>query len=209
MDDEFVRSDDDGCSSSDERTIALPSIEGSQRMKSATSFLLLGIALLAMSASCFYQAAQKASGWDAWEFLLGEWIGEGGGDPGQGTGRFTFSFDLQKTLLVRKNHVDYPPTNDRPAFAHDDLTVVYREGGGQIRAIYFDNEGHVINYAVEFSKDSSSIIFTSDLNPSAPRFRATYTKAANGTVGTAFEIAPPGKPEAFSLHVKGAARRKN
>ena len=178
-------------------------------MKSTISFLFLGIALLAMSTSCFSQGGQKASGWDAWEFLLGEWTGEGGGDPGQGTGWFTFSYDLQKTVLVRKNHVEYPATKDRPAFAHDDLTVVYREGGQQMRAIYFDNEGHVINYAVEFSKDSSSIIFTSDLNPSAPRFRLTYTKVANGTVGTVFEIAPPGKPEAFSLYVKGVARRKN
>ena len=32
--------------------------------------------------------------WDAWQFLLGEWVGEGGGAPGQGGGGMTFHFDL-------------------------------------------------------------------------------------------------------------------
>src|SRR6266849_9830409 len=28
--------------------------------------------------------------WDRWQFLMGEWVGEGGGEPGQGTGSFSF-----------------------------------------------------------------------------------------------------------------------
>lgn len=65
--------------------------------------------------------------WDAWEFLLGEWIGEGGGKPGQGGGSLVFHLDLQQRILIRKNHVDFPATNDQPAVAHDDLTLIYQE----------------------------------------------------------------------------------
>jgi hypothetical protein len=47
--------------------------------------------------------------WDNWQFLFGEWIGEGGGVPGQGGGLQVFHLDLQKQDLLRKNHVESPP----------------------------------------------------------------------------------------------------
>ncbi len=82
-------------------------------------------------------------------------VGEGGADPGQGVGGFTFSLDLQNTVVVRKNYADYPATKDRPAFSHNDLMVIYGEGE-KMRAIYFDNEQHVINYTVTIPEDSNS-----------------------------------------------------
>jgi hypothetical protein len=145
--------------------------------------------------------------WDAWQFLLGEWIGEGGGAPGQGGGSMAFHFDLQQQVLLRRNHVDFPATPERAAFAHDDLTVIYLEPGGTLRAMYFDNEGHVIPYAVIFDEDS--IILVSDPEPSAPRFRTTYLKGKAGTVITRFEIAPPGNPDGFAIYVEGTAKRKS
>ncbi len=78
---------------------------------------------------------------------MGEWQGEGGGDPGQGTGTFTFAHDLDNTIIVRKNHSVYPATKNKPAFTHDDQMTIYQTGN-TTRAIYFDNEGHVINYNV-------------------------------------------------------------
>jgi hypothetical protein len=33
-----------------------------------------------------------AINWEAWKFLLGEWAGGHEGDPGQGSGTFSFSF---------------------------------------------------------------------------------------------------------------------
>jgi len=75
--------------------------------------------------------------WAPLAFLLGVWLGEGGGDPGQGTGWFSFLPDLQGKILVRKNHADYPASADWPAFAHDDLLIVYKDVlGGALRAIY-------------------------------------------------------------------------
>ena len=144
--------------------------------------------------------------WDAWQFLLGEWIGEGGGTPGQGGGGMTFHFDLQGQVLLRLNHMDFLATPERPAFAHDDLTVIYPQPDGAMRAIYFDNEGHVIPYSVTSTADT--IILVSDPEPSAPRFRTTYLKGENRSVITRFEIAPPGDPDGFAIYVEGSAKRK-
>ena len=147
--------------------------------------------------------------WNAWQFLVGEWTAEGGGGPGQGTGTFSFEFDLQGKVLVRRNRSDYPATNDRPAFSHQDLMIVYREPGAKsAQAIYFDNEGHVIHYTAELTADQESLVFLSDLLPSAARYRLTYTKAKNQTLNIKFEIAPPDKTRSFSTYLEGTAHRK-
>ena len=167
---------------------------------------LCGLLLLLHGGSlCAHQAAPPD--WSGCDFLVGEWIGEGGGMPGEAAGGFTLAYDLQKTILVRKNFADYPATKERPAFRHDDLMVMYQEAG-KIRAVYFDNERHVIHYNVAVAKESSSIVFLSDPDPSAPRFRMTYTRDSDRKVRILFEIAPPGKPEAFSKYIEASARRK-
>jgi hypothetical protein len=151
-------------------------------------------------------------GEDAWEpyrFLIGEWVGEGSGQPGKGGGAFSFTLDLQDKVLVRKNHSEYPAAPGRPAVAHDDLMVIYRAAaGGPMKAIYFDSEDHVIHYTATIAADRRTITFLSDAVSSGPRFRLSYTKGENETVGIKFEIAPPGKPDAFKTYLEGSARRK-
>ncbi len=174
------------------------------------SFVLaiLGASLSARQTSA--QQPKEPSNWDSFRFLLGEWIGEGTGTPGEGTGAFSFSFDLEGNILVRKNRADYPATKDKAAYSHTDLMVMYREGDGgdSLKAIYFDNEGHVIHYAVSFSKDQNTLTFLSDPSPSSPRFRFIYSKATPDRLTLEFDIAPPGKPEAFSKYIDGSAHRK-
>jgi hypothetical protein len=138
---------------------------------------------------------------------LGEWVGEGAGAPGEATGGFSFSFELEGKILVRRNRADYPATKDKPAYSHTDLMVIYQEEP-TTRAVYFDNEGHVIHYAVSLSKDQTTLTFLSDPSPSAPRFRFAYTKAKSDSMTFQFDIAPPGKPEAFSKYLEGSLRRK-
>ena len=146
--------------------------------------------------------------WAPLSFLLGEWIGEGGGGPGQGTGGFSFTFDLQKTIVVRKNHAEYPATKDRPAYSHSDLMIIYPQpGGGRLRGMYFDNEGHVIDYAVESSEGRSTVQFRSEASSANPGFRLTYKKTGADTLALKFEIAPPGKPEGFATYIEATARR--
>jgi hypothetical protein len=151
----------------------------------------------------------RQNDWAPLEFLLGDWVGEGGGQPGQGTGDFSFHPGLQNRILIRKSYAAYPPTKDRPAYRHDDLTVVYKESdSAPPRAIYFDNEGHVINYSITISPDQKTIEFVSDVLPSSPRYRLTYVKSGSDTLTLRFEIAPPDKPDSFSIYIEAKAKRK-
>ena len=145
--------------------------------------------------------------WGALRYLIGNWIGEGGGGPGQGIGSFSFQPDVQGKVLVRRSRAEYPATKDRQAFVHDDLMIVYRESDanadGSLHAIFFDNEQHVIRYNVTMFGDK--IIFTSEPVRSAPRYRFTYTRVSADALRIKFEIAPPGKD--FATYIEAAARR--
>jgi hypothetical protein len=155
------------------------------------------------------RAEGPTSPWSAWSFLLGEWEGKGQGGPGQGSGSFAFALDLHDTVVVRRNHSEYPAADKRPAVVHDDLMVCYHEADGKkVRAEYWDSEGHAIHYGAELSADGKTLVFVSDPQPQAPSFRLTYTKRDDGSLGIRFEIAPPGKADAFTTYLEGSAARK-
>jgi len=164
--------------------------------------------ILAMTACLNASPADKPSGWGPVEYLVGDWTGEGGGGPGQGSGSFSFQPDLQGKVLVRKNRAEYPATKDRAAFVHDDLMVVYRDTPeAAARAIYFDSEGHTIRYEVQAPPDGREVVFVSGPEPSAPRYRLTYTRVDRDRLKIKFEIAPPGKPEQFATYIEASAHR--
>jgi hypothetical protein len=153
--------------------------------------------------------ASDSTGWNGWEFLLGDWIGGGGGSgPGQGSGWYSFSYDLQKQVIVRKNHAEYPATKDRPAYVHDDFMIIFREPKKPVQATYFDNEGHVIRYAATLAKAGNGVTFVSDSSVSGPRFRLTYIAAGSDSTKIEFDIALPGKPNEFAPYIRAAAHRK-
>ena len=141
-----------------------------------------------------------AEDWGPLQFLAGEWVGEGGGQPGEtSAGSFSFAPDLQGTILVRKSFAQYPAANGRPASRHDDLTVIYRDAvSKQLRATYWDNEGHVIQYRVEPVQGGA--VLASD------EYRLTYTAAGKDQVKIKFEVAQPGK--GFVTYLEARARRK-
>ncbi len=162
--------------------------------------------LVAIALAASLAAQSKTDGrFKPLEFLIGTWVGEGGGAPGQGSGEFSFQYDLGRNILIRKNDSNYPAQGGRPAYRHDDLMIVYRQGTA-LRAIYFDSEDHVISYAVDSAADSAR--FISDPVPDQPRYRLTYRKTAAETVALEFEIAPPGKPDAFASYITATVRRK-
>jgi len=178
-------------------------------LKNRALVFIAASAILFMTAAARLSSQQpvKVPDWSPWQFLLGEWIGEGGGEPGREAGGSTFAPELQNTILVRKNLAEYPATADRPAMRHDDLMIIYQEKGSTLAA-YFDNEGHVIRYAASVSPDGTTWTFLSEALTGEPRFRLIYTKETENTVRLDFDIAPPGKPEAFSSYIQSRLRRK-
>jgi hypothetical protein len=160
--------------------------------------------LLLLAASLCAVAADPA--WKPFEFLVGDWVGEGTGQPGEGTGGFSFRFSLDGKVLIRENWADYPKTKEREAFSHKDQMVIYREAAtAPFKAIYFDNEGHVIHYAISAGKD---IQFVSEAAASSPRYRLTMRLTEPRVVAIEFEIAPPGAPDAFKSYIKAKARQR-
>jgi len=140
--------------------------------------------------------------WKAWEPLLGEWVADA--RPDGSTGSFTLERAVDGRVLLRKNVANYPASTDRPAGHHEDLMVVFQEGKAT-RADYFDNEGHVIRYAVTFGDGNAR--FVSDVVPGAPRFRLTYRWSNAKALDLTFEIAPPGSPEAFRPYIQATLHR--
>ena len=160
-------------------------------------------------AVCSLAVAAAVAGPDPWasvRFLVGQWSGEGSGRPGAGSGTFSFRFDLDGSVLVRRDHSEYPAAEGRPAVVHDGLMVVYPQGSA-LAAVYFDNEGHVIRYDVSAAAPGPGVVFLSEPVAGAPRYRLTYQPLAVDEVMVTFEVAPPGEPPAFKAYVAGRSRR--
>jgi len=170
----------------------------------------LGLTVLGLIALPLLLAAQQRKSEVDWQpllWLVGDWTGTGAGDPGHGSGGFSFNQDLQGHVLIRKSFSEYPATAGKPAYRHDDLMIIY-PAGKDFRAEYFDNEGHVIRYAIAISKDASTVTFLSDKAAPGPRFRITYHEnSANSLTGT-FEIAPRDKPNGFTKYLEWTAEKQ-
>lgn len=160
-------------------------------------FMLLLPGVLALAAG-----GDVPDPWGPARFLLGSWTTAGAAKAEEGTGTASFSLELDANVIVRRNRVEFPPREPGKApSVHEDLLVIYPQGGG-FRAIYFDNERHVIEYAVTFAGDEAAF---ETANDDGPRFRLLYRLLPDRTLASEFYIAPPGKE--FSLYLKGAARR--
>jgi len=178
-------------------------------MSHAKWFIFVSVSIFLTGVFANAQQSKPEPDWSSMTFLIGDWVGEGGGKPGEGAGAASFNFDLQRKIIVRKNQSDYLATKDKPAISHTDLMIIYPDASGKrFQAVYFDNEGYKIDYKIAQSDDHKTLVFTSEAIPSAPRFRLVYTKVNDDTLTVRFDMAPPGKPDAFSKYVEGTMHRK-
>ncbi|HEY1551485.1 MAG TPA: hypothetical protein VGG28_26835 [Kofleriaceae bacterium] len=126
--------------------------------------------------------------------LVGTW--QGNDAEHHTTGGFTFEPDLGGKVLIRRS------TNDGPKVHHEDVMIVFATPAG-LRASYWDNEGHVINYAVAITGDRVEML--SDDVANQPRFK--LTNDVHGDDDTIdFFMKPPGAAE-FQHYVGGTVHR--
>ena len=145
-------------------------------------------------------AAQNASAptdpWKALSFLEGSWAGDTQGKEGVSTsGTYTFRRELGNHILAR--HITKDAGCKGPAdfdCEHSDLLYVYEDAPGQpLKAIFFDNEGHVIHYDVS-APDATTAVFLSEASRPGPRFRLTYQLKGTVMAGK-FQMQMPGQTD--------------
>ena len=168
--------------------------------------LIFGVVMPALALHNTAQAAAASAKFGSkWQALVGEWNAENA--SGGNSGACGFHLDLADHIIVRTNHVVVTPAGGGAASAHDDLMVIYPatpEDKG--KAIYFDNESHVIEYDAEWSADGNTLTFLS--KPGAgPQFRLIYKKAEAKSFDVTFEMTAPGQTT-FKLYTSGKMKRE-
>jgi hypothetical protein len=109
-------------------------------------------------------------------------------------GSYTFRKELGGHVLARHSTSSSCKAPTDFDCQHGDLLYVYVEEPGQrLKAIYFDNEGHVIHYNIS-TPTSSSVEFLSDSSMPGPQFRLSYD-LKNEVMTGKFQVHMPGGGE--------------
>jgi hypothetical protein len=115
-----------------------------------TKRLFAGLLLLSASLLLAQNASVSAPAADTWkplQFLMGTWEAktQGGSAVATTSGTYTFQLELRGHVLARHSTNDGCKGPTDFDCEHGDLLYVYQESPGRpLKAIYFDNEGHVI-----------------------------------------------------------------
>jgi hypothetical protein len=146
--------------------------------------------------------------WKPLQFLIGTWDAktQGGSAKAVGSGTYTFQLELRNHILARHSGGEECKGPADFNCAHSDLLYVYQDGPRQpYKAIYFDNEGHVIHYEVS-TPSASSVIFLSDASRPGPQFRLSYSLDGS-TMSGKFQIRMPGQA-AFNSYLEWTGAKK-
>ena len=146
--------------------------------------------------------------WQSVRFLIGTWQAttQGGTAAATATGTYTFRLELGDHVLAR--HTASAGCKGPTDFNcdHGDLLYVYPGSSGtDLKAIYFDNEGHVIHYAVS-SSTPGSVVFLSDPSAGGPQFRLTYESKDRVLYGK-FQMRAPGQND-FKSYLEWSGPKK-
>jgi hypothetical protein len=163
--------------------------------------------LLMLSSLLLGQSAGDS--WKAVSFLEGTWEArtQGGSAGAEGSGSYTFQPELDRHILARHSQTAAgckgPATFD---CEHGDRLYIYQDAAGQpLKAIYFDNEGHVIHYDVS-APGPGTALFLSDASMPGPQFRLVYERKGVEMSGK-FEMRMPGQKD-WTTYLAWAGRRK-
>ena len=150
----------------------------------------------------------QPAAWKPLQFLIGTWDAktQGGSAGAAGSGSYTFQLELGGHVLARhsmsagcKGPADFN-------CEHGDLMYVYQESpSGSFKAIYFDNEGHVIHYDVT-TPSPTSAVFISPASQPGPQFQLVY-ELKGKTMQGKFQLRMPGQTE-FKSYLEWSGEKK-
>ena len=173
------------------------------------SIVCIAITFLAVTAAAQNAASTPADPWKALGFLQGTWEAKATGAPGVAAeGTYTFRTELKDHILARHSTTD--PTCKGPASfdcEHGDMLYVFQDAPGQpLKALYLDNEGHVIHYDVS-TPDATTAMFLSDGTQPGPQFRLVY-KLKGAVMSGKFQMRMPGQNDWKSYLEWSGPKRK-
>jgi len=140
------------------------------------SFLFLFL----LPAALFAQITKKDSTWLPLKSFTGQWVGEGGGEPGKGTYERTYEFILNKNFIQIKNKSTYQPTDKNPkGEVHEDIGYFsYDKSIRKFKLRQFHIEGFVNEFILDsISADKKTIVFVTvaiEKIPNGFREKETY-----------------------------------
>jgi hypothetical protein len=157
--------------------------------------LAAGLALLIIGPAAGPQSAPAKDPLASLAFLQGIWEAKSGEASGvSASGKYSFSLELKNHVMARHTvSLDACKAPDSYDCEHGDLLYVYPEADGSLHAIYFDNEGHVIQYAVS-TPTPTTAEFLSDRSKPGPQFRLLYERKAQ-TMSGKFQMRMPGQTD--------------
>ncbi len=155
----------------------------------ARALLMIGVVVLPV-----YSAHADQDPWAGLAFLEGEWAAHttGGSAQGHESGSYSFVKELKGHVLARHSQAAGACSGPKGFDCeHTDLLYVFQPMAGQpLKAIYLDNEGHVISYNVTAVAPQSAE-FVSEPSTSGPQFRLSYQLTGKVMYGK-FQMRMPG-----------------
>ncbi|HWE48505.1 MAG TPA: hypothetical protein VG273_01875 [Bryobacteraceae bacterium] len=165
-------------------------------------------AVLALCAGLLSAQQKPPDKWKDLRFLEGTWEAktQGGSAAATASGTYTFAEELGGHILARHSTAAGCKAPTGFDCEHGDLLYLYPEPSGPpLRAIYFDNEGHVIHYSISVPAPGSAM-FLSDPGVPGPQYRLLYE--LKGTVMSGkFQMRMPGKQE-WTSYLEWSGSRK-
>jgi len=168
--------------------------------------ILLALFLLAASILLAQSPAPSPNPLQTLAFLQGTWEAKTAGGAAAASGSYTFRLELGDHVLARHSFTSDCKGPRGFNCGHNDLLYVYPEGPRQrLKAIYFDNEGHVIHYDVSCPNPATAV-FLSEASAPGPQFRLIYTLKGAVLTGK-FQMRQPGQAD-WQSYLEWSGARK-
>lgn len=168
-------------------------------------------AIVALAQQADKKSDANRPDWTLFKSLIGQWKGQGSGEPGNSVVERSYKLGIGGTFLVGDNRSVYPPQKANPSGeTHVNHDLI---GFDRLRKKYvmrqFHSEGFVNQYVLdEIAPDGKKLVWVTEAIEniaSGWRARETYLVKNDNEFTEIFELSPPGKD--FQLYVRNGFRR--